>query len=214
MSASTLPVSLPVPAAGRAAWWTTPPSAPVETRPVSRLQGLTAAVLSRNWTTIPHVTHHDDVDTTALDALRRTLEPKPGPLAFFAKALVSALQAFPHFNASLDASGATLVLKRYFHIGIAIDTPRGLVVGVVRDCDAQGRGAHRRRHRRAHRQGARPRAAAGGDGGRLHVDQLAGRHRRHRLHADRQRARGRDPGRHQGAGEAPPRRGRRASNGG
>jgi pyruvate dehydrogenase E2 component (dihydrolipoamide acetyltransferase) len=110
----------------------------VEVRPLSRIQGLTAGYLSRNWVTIPHVTHQDDVDTTALDALRRTLETKPGPLAFFAKALVSALQAFPQFNASLDATGKNLMLKKYFHIGIAIDTPKGLVVGVVRDCDRQG----------------------------------------------------------------------------
>jgi pyruvate dehydrogenase E2 component (dihydrolipoamide acetyltransferase) len=107
----------------------------VETRPLSRIQGITASVLSRNWVTIPHVTHNDDVDLTALDALRGTLAEKPSQLAFFAKALVSALNAFPHFNASLDPQGKQLVLKKYFHIGIAIDTPRGLVVGVVRDCD-------------------------------------------------------------------------------
>jgi pyruvate dehydrogenase E2 component (dihydrolipoamide acetyltransferase) len=107
----------------------------VETRPLSRIQGITASVLSRNWVSIPHVTHHDDVDLTALDALRGTLTEKPSQLAFFAKALVSALKAFPNFNASLDPQGKQLVLKKYFHIGIAIDTPRGLVVGVVRDCD-------------------------------------------------------------------------------
>jgi pyruvate dehydrogenase E2 component (dihydrolipoamide acetyltransferase) len=107
----------------------------IETRPLPRIQALTAGFLSRNWLSIPHVTHHDDVDTTALEALRPTLEPKPGALAFFAKALVSGLQAFPQFNASLDASGGQLVLKKYFNIGIAIDTPRGLVVGVVRDGD-------------------------------------------------------------------------------
>jgi len=115
----------------------------VEVKPLSRLQALTAGFLSRNWQTIPHVTHHDDADITALEALRRQLaedcpqQPKPSPLAFFAKALVSGLKAFPQFNASLDASGTRLVLKKYFHIGIAIDTPRGLVVGVVRDCDSK-----------------------------------------------------------------------------
>jgi len=107
----------------------------VEVKPLSRIQGLTAGFLARNWLSIPHVTHHDDVDITALEALRSTLAPKPSTLGFFAKALVSALQAFPQFNASLDASAKNLVLKKYFHIGIAIDTPRGLVVGVVRDCD-------------------------------------------------------------------------------
>jgi len=107
----------------------------VELKPLSRIQGLTAGFLSRNWLSIPHVTHQDDADITAIEALRATLAPRPSALAFFAKALVSGLKAFPQFNASLDASGRNLVLKKYFHIGIAIDTPRGLVVGVVRECD-------------------------------------------------------------------------------
>ena len=107
----------------------------VEQKPLSRIQGLTAGFLSRNWLSIPHVTHQDDADITAMEALRATLAPRPSALAFFAKALVSGLKAFPQFNASLDASGRNLVLKKYFHIGIAIDTPRGLVVGVVRDCE-------------------------------------------------------------------------------
>ena len=113
----------------------------VEHKPLSRIQGLTAGFLSRNWLAIPHVTHHDDADITALEAWRQQLaeqspqQPRLSPLAFFAKALVSGLEAFPQFNASLDATGKNLVLKKYFHIGIAIDTPRGLVVGVVRDCD-------------------------------------------------------------------------------
>ena len=113
----------------------------VEQKPLSRIQGLTAGFLARNWLAIPHVTHHDDADITALEAWRQQLteqspqQPRLSPLAFFAKALVSGLEAFPQFNASLDATGKNLVLKKYFHIGIAIDTPRGLVVGVVRDCD-------------------------------------------------------------------------------
>jgi pyruvate dehydrogenase E2 component (dihydrolipoamide acetyltransferase) len=111
----------------------------IEVQPLSRIQGLTAAFLARNWANIPHVTHQDDVDLTALDAHRQSLAADgakaPPLLAFFAKALVSALKAFPQFNASLDATAKQLVLKKYFHIGIAIDTPRGLVVGVVRDCD-------------------------------------------------------------------------------
>ncbi|WP_022981610.1 2-oxo acid dehydrogenase subunit E2 [Ideonella sp. B508-1] len=109
----------------------------VERRPLSRVQSLTAGFLTRNWVTIPHVTHNDDADITALEALRATMAPKPSALAFFAKALVSGLKAFPQFNASLDAGGRELVLKKYFNIGIAIDTPRGLVVGVVRDCDSK-----------------------------------------------------------------------------
>ena len=115
----------------------------VETKPLPRIQALTAGFLTRNWVTIPHVSHHDDVDITALEALRAELaaqhpdRTRLSPLAFFAKALVSGLKAFPQFNASLDASGRNLVFKKYFHIGIAIDTPRGLVVGVVRDCDCK-----------------------------------------------------------------------------
>ncbi|CAN7490983.1 MULTISPECIES: 2-oxo acid dehydrogenase subunit E2 [unclassified Variovorax] len=109
----------------------------VELRPLSRIQSLTAGFLARNWLSIPHVTHQDDADITAVEALRATLAPRPSALAFFAKALVSGLKAFPQFNGSLDASGRNLVLKKYFHIGIAIDTPRGLVVGVVRDCDCK-----------------------------------------------------------------------------
>jgi pyruvate dehydrogenase E2 component (dihydrolipoamide acetyltransferase) len=117
---------------------------PVEVQPLSRIQGLTAGFLSRNWVTIPHVTHQDDADLTALEAHRQRLAGQaeggkaPSSLAYFAKALVSALKAFPKFNASLDASGKQLVLKKYFHVGIAIDTPKGLVVGVVRDCDKKG----------------------------------------------------------------------------
>ena len=110
----------------------------IEVKPLSRIQGLTAGFLTRNWQAIPHVTHKDDVDITALDALRQAQDPKPSALAFYAKALVSAMKAFPHFNASLDASGRNLVFKKYFNIGIAIDTPRGLVVGVVRECDRKG----------------------------------------------------------------------------
>ena len=107
----------------------------VEVRPLPRIQALAAGYLTRNWQSIPHVTHHDDADITSLETLRQALEPRPSALAFFVKALVSAMRAFPQFNASLDASGRSLVLKKHFHIGFAIDTPRGLVVGVVRDCN-------------------------------------------------------------------------------
>ena len=109
----------------------------VEIQPLSRIQGLTASFLSRNWVTIPHVTHNDDADLTALEAYRKEMASgsqggkAPSALAFFAKALVSALQAFPKFNSSIEASGKQLILKKYFNIGIAIDTPKGLVVGTV-----------------------------------------------------------------------------------
>lgn len=111
----------------------------VEAVPVSRIQKLTSAFLSRNWVSIPHVTHHDEADITELEKVRKALSESSGvkitPLAFQMKALVSALQAFPHFNASLDASGEQLILKKYFHIGMAVDTPKGLLVAVIRDCD-------------------------------------------------------------------------------
>ncbi|MEG3191551.1 dihydrolipoyllysine-residue acetyltransferase [Lysobacter sp. D1-1-M9] len=118
-----------------------------ETRSLSRIQKLSGANLARNWAMIPHVTQFDDADITELEALRVSLnkeneKAKDGTkltmLAFLMKASVAALQKFPDFNASLDASGETLVLKKYFHIGFAADTPNGLVVPVVRDCDQKG----------------------------------------------------------------------------
>ena len=118
-----------------------------ETRELSRIKKLSGANLARNWAMIPHVTQHDDADITELEALRVALNKesekrKDGTkltmLAFLMKAAVSALQQYPDFNASLDASGETLVLKKYFHIGFAADTPNGLVVPVVRDCDRKG----------------------------------------------------------------------------
>lgn len=114
----------------------------VESVPLSRIQKLTAGYLSRNWVAIPQVTHHDDADITSLDACRARLAQQTGarvtPLAFIVKALVDGLRAFPRFNASLDARGQSLVLKKYFHVGIAVDTPAGLLVAVVRDCDKKG----------------------------------------------------------------------------
>jgi pyruvate dehydrogenase E2 component (dihydrolipoamide acetyltransferase) len=119
----------------------------VETRELTRIQKLSGANLARNWAMIPHVTQHDDADITGLEALRVALnreneKQKDGVkltmLAFLIKASVAALQKYPTFNASLDASGETLTLKKYFHIGFAADTPNGLVVPVVRDCDRKG----------------------------------------------------------------------------
>lgn len=112
----------------------------IEETKLSRIQALTGAFMSRNWLSIPHVTHNDSVDTTALEAYRADLaasDPviKLSPLVFLAKAMVAALKEFPRFNASLDASAKKLILKRYFHVGVAIDTPAGLLVGVVRDVD-------------------------------------------------------------------------------
>ncbi|MFL6591130.1 MAG: dihydrolipoyllysine-residue acetyltransferase [Luteimonas sp.] len=118
-----------------------------ETRELSRIQKLSGANLARNWAMIPHVTQHDDADITELEALRVALNKeqernkdgvKLTMLAFLIKASVAALQTFPTFNASLDASGERLTLKKYFHIGFAADTPNGLVVPVIRDCDRKG----------------------------------------------------------------------------
>ncbi|MDQ3206838.1 MAG: dihydrolipoyllysine-residue acetyltransferase [Pseudomonadota bacterium] len=120
---------------------------PVETRELSRIQKLSGANLARNWAMIPHVTQFDEADITELEALRVALNKegekakdstKLTMLAFLMKVSVAALQKFPDFNASLDASGETLTLKQYFHIGFAADTPNGLVVPVVRDCDRKG----------------------------------------------------------------------------
>jgi pyruvate dehydrogenase E2 component (dihydrolipoamide acetyltransferase) len=117
----------------------------VETRPLSRIKKISGANLARNWAMVPHVTQHDDADVTELEALRVALNKenekagiKLTLLAFLIKAVVAALKKFPEFNASLDASGENLTLKKYFHIGFAADTPNGLVVPVLRDADRKG----------------------------------------------------------------------------
>jgi len=116
---------------------------PIETKPLARIRRISAANLHRNWVMIPHVTNHEEADITALEDLRVQLNRenekqgiKVTMLAFLMKACVAALQKFPEFNASLD--GESLVLKRYWHIGFAADTPNGLVVPVIRDADRKG----------------------------------------------------------------------------
>jgi pyruvate dehydrogenase E2 component (dihydrolipoamide acetyltransferase) len=116
---------------------------PVESRPLSRIKKIAGANLARNWVMIPHVTQHDEADITELEAFRQRLNEEHAAegakvtlLAFLMKACVAALRQFPEFNASLD--GDALVLKRYFHLGFAADTPAGLVVPVVRDVDRKG----------------------------------------------------------------------------
>lgn len=116
-----------------------------ETRALSRIKKISGANLARNWVMIPHVTQHDDADITELEALRVQVNKenekagiKLTMLAFLIKAVVSALKKFPDFNASLDPSGDNLILKKYFHIGFAADTPNGLVVPVLRDADRKG----------------------------------------------------------------------------
>ncbi|GAA0887657.1 dihydrolipoyllysine-residue acetyltransferase [Rhodanobacter soli] len=115
----------------------------IEEKPLSRIQKISGANLARNWAMIPHVTQHEDADITEMEAFRKQLgaenkDLKISPLVFQIKAVVAALKAFPQFNASLDDSGEKLILKKYFHIGIAVDTPDGLVVPVLRDCDKKG----------------------------------------------------------------------------
>jgi pyruvate dehydrogenase E2 component (dihydrolipoamide acetyltransferase) len=116
---------------------------PIEEKPLSRIQKISGANLARNWAMIPHVTQHEDADITELEAFRKQLgaenkDLKITPLVFQIKAVVAALKQFPQFNASLDETGEKLILKKYFHIGIAVDTPDGLVVPVIRDCDQKG----------------------------------------------------------------------------
>ena len=113
----------------------------VERVPRSRINKLSAANLARNWAMIPHVTQFDEADITEMEAFRKKLgeehkDTKVTPMVFLIKAVVAALKKFPAFNASLD--GDELVLKKYFHVGIAVDTPDGLVVPVIRDCDRKG----------------------------------------------------------------------------
>ena len=115
----------------------------IESQPLSRIKKLSGANLARNWAMIPHVTQQDLADITEMEAFRKQLgaenkDVKITPLVFLIKAVVAALKAYPNFNASLDESGENLVLKKYFHIGIAVDTPDGLVVPVIRDCDRKG----------------------------------------------------------------------------
>ena len=115
----------------------------VERKDLSRIKKISGANLHRNWVIIPHVTNHDDADITELEAFRVQLNKeneksgvKLTMLAFMIKAAVYALKKFPEFNSSLD--GDQLVLKKYFHIGFAADTPNGLVVPVIKDADRKG----------------------------------------------------------------------------
>ena len=117
----------------------------IESQPLSRIQKISGPALHRNWVSIPHVTQFDVADITEMEAFRQASKAEAEqagtrltPLVFMIKAVVASLKAFPRFNASLSADGQTLILKHYFHIGVAVDTPGGLVVPVVRDCDQKG----------------------------------------------------------------------------
>ncbi|MGB0132520.1 dihydrolipoyllysine-residue acetyltransferase [Dokdonella sp.] len=117
----------------------------IESRPLSKIKKISGANLARNWVMIPHVTQFDDADISDLEALRVSLNKenekagiKLTMLAFLVKAVVAALKKYPDFNASLDPGGENLILKKYFHIGFAADTPNGLVVPVIRNADQKG----------------------------------------------------------------------------
>jgi len=111
----------------------------IDVQPIKKIQKVSGAYLHRNWVSIPHVTQNDLADITEMEAYRKHTakekDIKLTPLVFLIKASVAALREYPTFNASLDATRENLVLKKYFHIGIAVDTPDGLVVPVIRDCD-------------------------------------------------------------------------------
>ena len=118
---------------------------PVENQPLSRIKKISGPYLHRNWVSIPHVTQNDEADITELEAFRKSMADeaqkqgaKLTPLVFIMKAVVTALKAHPEFNSSLAPAGDALILKHYYHIGVAVDTPGGLVVPVVRDVDQKG----------------------------------------------------------------------------
>jgi pyruvate dehydrogenase E2 component (dihydrolipoamide acetyltransferase) len=119
----------------------------IETKPLTRIQKISGPFLHRNWVTIPHVTQFDEADITNVEAFRKEqnvicekkkLGFKITPLVFILKAAADALREFPAFNSSLSEDGESLILKKYIHIGVAVDTPNGLVVPVVRDVDQKG----------------------------------------------------------------------------
>jgi pyruvate dehydrogenase E2 component (dihydrolipoamide acetyltransferase) len=143
----------PAPATGAGAALNLPPwpqvdfakFGPVERVELSRIRRLAGPYLHRNWVSIPHVTNHEDADVTELEAFRLQLNRenersgvKLTMLAFLIRACVAALRKFPEFNCSIDPAGDAVIMKRYFHIGFAADTPNGLVVPVVRDADRKG----------------------------------------------------------------------------
>src|SRR5918994_3481150 len=117
----------------------------IETKPLARIKRLSGPHLHRSWLNVPHVTHGDESDITEIDAYRKELDAAAKEkgyrvtlLAFLMKAAVSALRANPEFNSSLSPEKDALVLKRYYNIGVAVDTPEGLVVPVVKDVDRKG----------------------------------------------------------------------------
>lgn len=115
------------------------PFGAIESVALSNFQKVVARRLTKSWTEIPHVTHHDDVDVTQLEAFRKSIgqETKISPLIFLVKALAVAMVEFPTFNSSIADDGKTVAFKKYFNVGIAVDGPLGLLVPVLRDVDAK-----------------------------------------------------------------------------
>ncbi len=120
---------------------------PIETVPLSRIKRISGPRLHASWVNVPHVTHIDEADITDLEAFRKTLDEdakkdkKPyrvSLLPLLMRATVATLKAFPNFNAALSPGGDSLILRKYWHIGVAVDTPEGLVVAVVKDVDRKG----------------------------------------------------------------------------
>ena len=117
----------------------------IELRPLSRIKRISGPHLQRAWNEVPHVTHHDEADVTALETFRQSLKEEASEagvrvtiLTFALKALARAVREFPDFNASLTPDGRNLILKKYVNIGVAVDTPNGLVVPVVRAVETKG----------------------------------------------------------------------------
>lgn len=117
----------------------------IETQSLNKIKKLTGVNVHRSWVTVPHVTQFIEADITELEAFRESQKKeaekrniKLTPLVFIMKAVVAALKAFPQFNASLDSTGEQLILKKYFNLGVAVDTPNGLVVPVIRKVDQKG----------------------------------------------------------------------------
>ncbi len=115
----------------------------IEEKKLSRIQQLTGSFLGRNWAMIPHVTHNDDADITEMEVRRQAWNlrgdgSKITPVSLLIKALVVGLKEFPVFNSSLSSDFNALIEKKYYHVGVAVDTPQGLLVPVIRDCDKKG----------------------------------------------------------------------------
>ena len=158
--------------------------------------------LHRSWLNVPHVTHNDDADITELDAYRKQLDTaakgdknpyRVTLLAFLVKAVVGALKKHPEFNSSLSPEKDAIILKEYYNIGIAVDTPGGLVVPVVKDADRKGIVELSREFMEISAKARDGKLGAADMAGRHVHDLQPRRDRRHQLHPDRQRPRGRDP---------------------